>query len=377
MTRKLAVKRLTASDLTFFEWHFRNHSAGNQKSVNLNADVFIDILYPSIPDLISTIHGKIPLDLFIYGPGTKGEYNLQRKIVKQPSYKNYRLNGEFVANPLEDPERFNELVPGDIAIFSFIGEVTPTSARMVLLARNNSDDTALHGAFDAFLGTGTRRMAVIELPQLVDIMNRVRPREDHPINELNLDADLEDAARGGEHGLYRLSRRPSGRRVSRSDLYRARENTDRIGDIGEAVADSFLRSLQAAGQVTDYRQVSLDNAVSPYDFEINLPDGTRRLVDAKSTEGEFDRAIHISINELRQMAEGAEEYDLFRVYQVNETQGKIRVSRNMRDFARMVLSVMDGLPPGVSSDGISVRPAVLPFEDAVHTVIMEADESEP
>ena len=40
MLKKLAVKRLTASDLTFFVWHFRNQPAGNQKAINLNADVF-------------------------------------------------------------------------------------------------------------------------------------------------------------------------------------------------------------------------------------------------------------------------------------------------------------------------------------------------
>ena len=41
MLKKLALKRLTASDLTFFEWHYRSRNAGNQKAINLNTDVFI------------------------------------------------------------------------------------------------------------------------------------------------------------------------------------------------------------------------------------------------------------------------------------------------------------------------------------------------
>jgi hypothetical protein len=92
MIRKLAIKRLTASDLTLFEWHFRNQAlGGNQKAINLNADVFIDKLYPGLPEIAAKTGGKIPLDLFIYGPGLEPEYNLQRKIVKFGTYKNWRL----------------------------------------------------------------------------------------------------------------------------------------------------------------------------------------------------------------------------------------------------------------------------------------------
>ena len=48
MMDKLALKRLTASDLTFFEWQFKNRNAGNQKAINLNADVFSNQLYPAL-----------------------------------------------------------------------------------------------------------------------------------------------------------------------------------------------------------------------------------------------------------------------------------------------------------------------------------------
>jgi len=53
MSRKLAVKRLTTSDLTFFEWHFKNRPAGKQKAINLNADVFNE-LYPTLRDYVQT-----------------------------------------------------------------------------------------------------------------------------------------------------------------------------------------------------------------------------------------------------------------------------------------------------------------------------------
>src|SRR5690242_266915 len=99
MQRRLAAKRLTASDLTLFEWQFRNRNAGNQKSINLNADIFINQLFPSLPDASVDTNGRVPLDLYIYGPGHAGVHNLQRKILKGSAYKNWRLDGEFITNP--------------------------------------------------------------------------------------------------------------------------------------------------------------------------------------------------------------------------------------------------------------------------------------
>ena len=122
MPAKLAIKKLSASDLTFFEWHFRHNNAGNQKAINLNADIFIKELYPSLPDNPSINNkSRLPIDLYIYGPGSSPELNLQRKITKQVSYKNWRLNGEFVNDP-ESPERFKPLEKGDFVVFEFAGE---------------------------------------------------------------------------------------------------------------------------------------------------------------------------------------------------------------------------------------------------------------
>jgi hypothetical protein len=129
MLRKFALKRLTASDLTFFEWHFRNHNAGNQKAINLNADVFIDKLYPSLPTLVLAKSGRIAIDLYLYGPGLEQELNLQRKIVKIGSYKNWRLDGEFIYDPNSRPDRFHSLQPNDLVLFEFIGELEPQTIK--------------------------------------------------------------------------------------------------------------------------------------------------------------------------------------------------------------------------------------------------------
>src|SRR5438552_8409291 len=102
MNRKIAIKRLTKSDLTFFIWHFENMSAGNQKAINLNSDIFVDTLYPGIQEAALKQDNRFPLNLYISGPSSAEAINLQRKIVKGPAYKNWRLDGEFVR---DDPER--------------------------------------------------------------------------------------------------------------------------------------------------------------------------------------------------------------------------------------------------------------------------------
>ncbi|MEM0941187.1 MAG: hypothetical protein AAGI25_15585 [Bacteroidota bacterium] len=113
MSRKLALKRLTGSDLTLFEWQFRTINKGNQKSINLNANIFVEKLYPLLPQLADEKDGRIPIDLSIYGPGLNRLDNLQRKIIKGETYKNWRLNGEFIYNRPETPDRYNILKEGD------------------------------------------------------------------------------------------------------------------------------------------------------------------------------------------------------------------------------------------------------------------------
>ena len=60
---KLALKKLTASDLTLFEWHFRNRNAGNQKAINLNADVFVQQLFPALPEVGGSVSLEMPQPL--------------------------------------------------------------------------------------------------------------------------------------------------------------------------------------------------------------------------------------------------------------------------------------------------------------------------
>ncbi len=355
---KLALKRLAASDLTLFEWHFRHRNAGNQKAINLNRNVFIDELYPALPEAAAEQEGRLPLNLTILGPNGAGAVNLQRKIIKFGSYKNWRLNGEFIYNPQNEPDRFNELRADDLALFEFSGRVAPTSARMVLLGAKYSSDVDLHKALVGRLG-GAKMISLTqdELTRLIDEANA--PLQ-HPIRLLAIDEIVEDAAQGGAAGLERLWTGVARQKLSSEALEKARRNAEDIGRLGEELVNAHLGSALAAGNIEELEWTSAENAVAPYDFKMREK-GVAVLLDVKSTAGDFGRSLHISMNEVRQMANGVDRYDIWRIYAINGSEAKARIAADIGHFGKSLLDALHLLPQGVTPDGFSVDPKRLPF----------------
>lgn len=363
MPQKLALKRLTKSDLTLFDWHFKNHPAGNQKGTNLNANVFISRLYPAAREIMEEPdreHG-LPLELRMFGPGLLGEYIRQRKVLGgSGTYKNYRIDGETVHNPDDEPGRFNVLIPGDLVVMSFRGELYPVSVSMIYIAQNVSEDVALYREFAQLVDDSrTRSMAELSPRQIREIIERTNPNDEHPIYILLLDDALEDAAQSGIEGILRLRTKASKRRISQEALRRARENAGRIGRYGEEFVYYHFAAQKTNQQIVDFRWIADENAIAPYDFEVST-ENELVLVDVKSTEGSFDNPIHISYNELLQMRE-AGSYDLYRVYEVGNTFAKLRIARGMKEFAEVILPILEQLPNGVRSDSISVSPDIPNF----------------
>lgn len=372
MLRKLAVKRLTASDLTFFKWQYNNRNAGNQKAINLNADVFIDALYPGLPETSSGAAGNIPLNLSVYGPGLEGEYTLQRKITKGPTYKNWRLNGEFIDDPEENPGRFNVLGPGDLVVFEFFGDTRPESARAVFVSAEVPEDVNLHQAFDGVVGA---RPSMVDLTpsELARVVAESGVR-DHPIFDLiNLDTVIDAATVGDEQDTAGLRSPPSSKRVSRDLLLRAKSNFDRVGELGEQFVNSYLTKLKADAVIEELEWSSRDNAASPYDFRMRVG-GEWVLIDVKATESSFNNRIHVSLSELRQMGYGSEKYDLYRVFEMDDASAKLRIAENMKDWAKSVVDVLAGLPARVTAGSVTVPPPDLPFGSEIEVEMFKEPE---
>jgi len=374
MTSKLALKRLSESDLTLFEWQFRHRNVGGQKSINLNANVFVDQLFPAMSEATRGT-GRIPLDLWVYGPGNRRLINLQRKIIKWGTYKNWRLNGEFIANPIDEPDRFNALVPGDYVLFSFEGELVPTSATALFVSQSLPEDSALYSALTELGLSGRDTMRSLDEDSIVKIIARAQLAEDHPLVSFVPTNELQEAALGDAAATERLLRRAQAPNVSIEALRRAREQADEIGRLGEELVAIYLERQKALGIIGSFEWVSEINAVAPMDFRVSPSTGPTERVDAKTTNGAFDRPLHISLSELREMAaEIGGPYRVYRVYTADRKGAKLRISANLKKFSEEILACLVRLPNGIAVDSVSVDPNRISFDDEVALTAADEDE---
>lgn len=366
MKKKIALKRLSSSDLTLFEYHYRNTSGAKQKAINLDASVFIGTMFPGLPSKMDAIKDRVIITLSIYGPGGVGAHSITRKILKQQ--KNWRLNGELISNPPEEGSRYNTLTKGDYAIFDFAGEPEPHTARMYLIARELPQDAALHTALEDNYGkifTGHKGMLEIDADDLARLLSSITIQERHPILDF-FDSDaLEDAAQGGLEGVIKLRRRRQNRGVSREELARARQSAEHIGRLGEEILNAWLEERSHGKTGAEHRWNADTNAVAPYDFTLMNNGQEIRRIDAKSTAGDFSNTVHVSMAELIEMAEGELPYDLYRLYSISQNSARLRIAGDMKPFAAEILGKLDGLPQGVRIDGISIAPDTLKFEDEI------------
>ena len=366
MNAKFALKRLTASDLTFFAWHFRNRRAGNQKAINLNAIVLTGQLYPALEIVINERQGKLGIDLWIAGPDGADPVNLQRKIIKGSGYKNWRLDGEFVYNPEENPDRFNALRPGDLALFEFVGDLIPETVTLLLIGQDTARDKILFQSLNGILGA--QPMVPFDGNSLGDLCNLLRVPESHPVWMLVGDEDLAEAAMGHASAVDRLLTKPRFTRLTHEELRNARQAAEEIGRLGEEYVDIHLRERLLAGDVSEYEWISELNPIAPYDFRLNM-DGIWKKLEIKTTSGEFNREYYLSLNELREMTHGEEPYVVGRVYLASRDGAKLRYSQDCQPFGQSIVDAFSALPAGVLPNGVTIRPAAQVFEEEIDLLV--------
>lgn len=375
MKRKLVLKRLSASDLTLFEHHYRNTLGAKQKALNLDVAVFVRFLYPGLSESVGFERNRIPLNLSIYGPGGAGLHNLQRKILKQQ--KNWRLNGELIYDPPEEVNRYSYLKKGDYAILEFLGDTEPYAASVYLIASGSVEDEKIYRAIEEkYVNVFSNRkgMEPLDADQFVDMLNGIGIYESHPLLDLLDQYLLEDAVVGGFEGFKKLKKRRQTRGVSQDEFNKAKRSAELTGRLGEEILNTWLEIEKHENRILNYRWVSGENAIAPYDFEITENSGSVRNIDAKSTAGDFKNTIHISIGELYEMANSEAAYDLYRLYMVTETSAKLRIAPDLRNQAIEWMTHFINLPEGITVDNISVSPKLLKFEHEIQIDFSGIDE---
>ena len=372
MIQKLALKRLTASDLTFFAWQFKNQPAGNQKAINLNAAVLTGELYPALDSLVLERQKRIGVDLWVAGPDGAAPINLQRKIIKGAAYKNWRLDGELVHNPEGEPGRFNSVRPGDIGLFAFAGELIPDIVILLLVSQDAPHDFELHRGLNETLGTSG--MVVFDEASLGLLCRRLGVPESHSVWMIVRDEDLAEASLGLAPAIDRLATKPRFANLTYEDLKSARQQAEEIGRLGEEFVEMYLNGELENGSISDFEWTSKSSPLAPYDFRVKV-DGSWRKWEVKTTTGPFNREYYLSQGELREMANGDGSYCVARVYQATRESGLFRVSRDLRPFGQSIISALSNLPSGVLPNGVTISPDDTVFATEVElTVTTETQE---
>ncbi len=360
---KFAIKRLRHSDLTFFAPYFRSAIGSKQKAINLDAKIIADEFFPLLSRANPDRPRRLLLEVSICGPRGASPIQLARKVVLEG--KNWRLNGEMVNNPEDDPTRFDLLAPDDIAVMSFEGEAAPSAVSIALFASACAQDRAVFSALDAAIGEES--MVVTDTQRLSAMFSGLP--DEHPALILTPDAvfeaALEDAAAGGVAGSRCLNELSGAgiRRVDAATLSRTRQRDDESAAVGEDLIASLLEREQAEGRVAFHVWVSKTNAASPYTFSVTEASGSCAHISVKTTTGEMERALHVSAAELMDAASGIAPWRIFRVYQLNPGSARLRRSADLSALAKEIIEHSVSLPRGVSTDGFSIDPALLDWSD--------------
>jgi hypothetical protein len=248
---------------------------------------------------------------------------------------------------------------------------------LILVSQTDPSDAGLHSALTPLLGN--KSMAAVTPEQIAAAVVEGNVTDAHPVRlaaaDPELEAALEDAAQGGLEGTGKLLRNRGGRKVSAADLAKAKAKAELTGQDGEGLVNGYLAGQVAAEQITGYTWVSAGNAVAPFDFETVTAFGQRTLIDAKSTGGPFANVIHLSLAEVIEAA-GTVPYQIYRVFELSEDSGKLRISADIGPLAQMLKSLHEThMPPGIRVDGFSVLTSALQWGEEIYVELPEEGET--
>jgi Domain of unknown function (DUF3883) len=227
---------------------------------------------------------------------------------------------------------------------------------LVLLSQNDVADATPYTALNT--GLGNRPMSVLTADALAEVV--AEAALDHPVRELldpELDEALEDAAQGSAEAVRRLRGRGSPRRMTAEALEAAKQAADATGRAGEALLFRWFGAEVAAGRLKSAVWVSDDNAVNPWDFEVEEPDETRIRIEVKTTKGAFHRPFHVSQAEFDYAAgESAPRTDLYRLYEYGDQGASLRIAKGVREVAIRVTSALTEIAPTIVPDSYTLAP---------------------
>lgn len=367
---RFAVKRLSASDLTVLSTHHGVVSKTNQKGINLDHNPFDRIIYPLLGKLYDEHKAKLdqrrisgskspkpkgpafPVGLLVGGPNGHAPVASDHHIGVYD--KNWRLNGAFIRPPANEPALYADLEEGDFALLVFSGEAVPENVGLLWIRQaGGGADPALHAALKTLIGTSSMRALTEQA-----IRTAIAPLAldaGHAIFALLPDEAFETAvAAAVEAGPKEISKVASSPRVVTAEtLAKIQQAREINGRMGEELVNAYLSGLK--GLTVDW--VSSRNTFAPLDFRTtDGASGAATSLDVKTTTGTHKTTFHLSAGELEEAAGSADPYFIYRVSELEGGEALLRISDDIRPFARDVLTSLKSLPPGAAPASFVIEP---------------------
>ena len=135
------------------------------------------------------------------------------------------------------------------------------------------------------------------------------------------------------------------REMNREEFEKQQEENKKTGELGEKLINKYLLSCKKDGLIADFFWKSETTPNAPYDFHLTENDKSETFIDVKSTRKSFGTLLYISWAELKKM-EGSKKYLIYRVYDLTETEGKLRISENLVELASEILQQADDFLKG-------------------------------
>ena len=437
----VVLKRLTlASDLGWFYSIFHGHNLKTkQKAITLSKEV-MNPIWPSMQTRQEAYEaarkaqkvakamgtagkdleafekakakavGTLPVEVELHGPGAAPAMSMRRIIALQD--KNWRLNGDFVMDPPDDPKRFfGVLREGDLALIGFDGVEWPTKATVVLLSR--AADTSIWVDLKDRVTKRTRPMIQVTQEDLDELADNHSLPADHIVRQLVGAAALpaarvapvavaaSAAARTPAAAQRNIVSAPTvtmplppvapmivpaaaGAAVAAplpipatssptaettpDQLARKLISASETGFVGETMVDAYL-ATQGTAAVPVHTWISRKFAEHPYDFELLAADGSvSAVIDAKATSGAWASEFFLSTSELACAAASRVPYHVYRLSNVSNTGGNLRISGDIRVFAQSIYhELLSNAFVGTRVTGLAIKPVEsgIPWSHAI------------
>lgn len=336
--------------------------------------------------------GAIPIRTDIYGPDGKLPITQDRLIILQD--KNWRINGAFVEDPPGDPSRFFPvLAEGDLALIGVDGIDWPVAASIILLAQHTSD-APLWTDLSTRVSKGAGSMVQLQPADIQTLADAHGLPPAHPVRLL-ISAPAGSAvavpaapvlpaippivpppasptiaatptavllpapaSASAAPASVTTLKKPRAVKPVTEEAHKDQMIANMLTGVrGEKMVNAYLIDQNQAGGPVPLWMAS-SSAEHPYDFGLLEATGAlANVIDAKATSTPWPSGFYVSMAELTYAATSDVPYFIYRMSEVSATGGILRISGDIRVFAKATaLSLVNAAPVGTRVTEIAILP---------------------